>query len=998
MVDRTDLRFTFTAGDESFEVVEFTLHEGLSETFLLQVELASANSAIDFGQVLDRNGLLTIWQGGLPVRYVHGAVSSFVQGDTGFRRTRYSAVVEPRLARLKLSSDWRIFQTLSVPEIATAVLKAHNQTLDYEQRVTAEHLAREYCVQAGDTDYDFTERILREEGFFYAFQHKADGHRLIHCDRLFIFGRQQGEPVLYNPTPGGDQPQPCLRKFAYTENVRTARQVQRDYTFKSPRFAHEYPREGTDLDHQGRGYARYDYPGRYKHEASGKAFTQDRLRGHRRDARIALVSGDDARLQPGIAFDLTGHPREDMNRGWRPVSIVHHGKQYTSQAEESADAQQGTHYRYEAVLVPGDAEWRAEPLPRPRIDGPQPATVVGPKGEEIYTDEYGRVKVQFPWDREGKHDEHSSCWIQVAQNWAGATWGHMAIPRIGQEVIVVNLDGDPDQPLIIGRAYNRLQLPPYELPRHKTRMTIKSQTHKGEGFNELRFEDEAGQEEIYVHAQKDQNIHVNHDETTFVGHALGEAGFSAQQRKQIYFGNWLRDYSQLLDPKIVRPPSAEKDLSRYLSRGVLTRVVDLLALREFHSIQNLKDSSEDLKDGKNKTYLLNQKMLGVYRPSEHIDNPSNFKPDPADPRTVDPAFEPWALKGDQRLDVDKASSMKRYIFDSRDYMSAQLNIALGAGPTSKGFRHFGAALHVLEDYFAHSNFVELSLRKFHPNVLAWTAPRSSAQSRHALPVVTGMFGSLDIIASLAEPMAQMMFPVDDGEFKPTKPGQRSDGEHMMLILLEDHRDGTYLAAFDQFLKFRDSLASVPGYELAARIAWVAKTPLRAVTNAYNLVFQAMIQLIGNSVDDVQTYSGSDPNADESMDPSHSQLAKDHDVHPFHSLAATLAKHAVCDVGQAMKARWDGRRTATDPVTLAASYLVHPNDCQWQDAIVKAWALANPDAIRRGASRTELEHLHEAHGKQALERLRQIGRYGVAGRDYIQKYYETLFGEKNQIAR
>ncbi|CAN0646434.1 type VI secretion system Vgr family protein [Burkholderia cepacia] len=522
MAIRSDLRFTFTVGDEAFEVVEFTLQEGLSDTFLLQVELASANPAIDFGEVLDRNGLLTIWQGGQPVRYVHGAISSFVQRDTGFRRTRYSAVVEPRLARLKLSSDWRIFQTLSAPEIATAVLKAHNQTLDYEQRVTNEHLAREYCVQAGDTDYDFIERILREEGFFYAFQHKADGHRLIHCDRLFIFGRQQGEPVLYNPTPGGDQPQPCLRTFAYTENVRTARQVQRDYTFKSPRYPHEYPREGTDLDHQGRGYARYDYPGRYKHEASGKAFTQDRLRGHRRDARIARVNGDDARLQPGTAFDLIGHPREDMNRGWRPVSIVHHGKQYISQAEESADAQQGTHYRYEAVLVPDDAEWRAEPLPRPCIDGPQPATVVGPEGEEIYTDAYGRVKVQFPWDREGKYDEHSSCWIQVAQNWAGATWGHIAIPRIGQEVIVVNLDGDPDQPLIIGRAYNRLQLPPYELPRHKTRMTIKSQTHKGEGYNELRFEDEKDQEEIYVHAQKDQNIHVNHDETTFVGNDRSE--------------------------------------------------------------------------------------------------------------------------------------------------------------------------------------------------------------------------------------------------------------------------------------------------------------------------------------------------------------------------------------------------------------------------------------------------------------------------------------------
>ncbi|WP_269508016.1 type VI secretion system tip protein TssI/VgrG [Burkholderia sp. IMCC1007] len=308
MAIQSDLRFTFAVGDEPFEVVEFTLHEGLSETFLLEVELASGNAAIDFGQVLDHNGLLTIWQGAQPVRYVHGTVSSFEQGDTGFRRTRYSAVIEPRLARLKLSSDWRIFQTLNVTEIASAVLKAHGLTLDYEQRITNAHLPREYCVQAGDTDYDFVERILREEGFLYAFQHRVDGHRLIHSDRLFNLERLTGEPVLYNPTPGGDQPQPSLHTFAYTENVRTARQVQRDYTFKNPRFNHEYPREGVDLDHQGRGYTRYDYPGRYKHEGSGNAFTQDRLRGQ-------LLNTVGALTIPGL-----GELRRIavMLPGWRP--------------------------------------------------------------------------------------------------------------------------------------------------------------------------------------------------------------------------------------------------------------------------------------------------------------------------------------------------------------------------------------------------------------------------------------------------------------------------------------------------------------------------------------------------------------------------------------------------------------------------------------------------------------------------------------------------------
>ncbi len=201
MPTQSDLRFTFTVGDESFEVVEFTLQEGLSETFLLHVDLASAQSSIDFGQVLDRAALLTIWHADTPVRYVHGAVSSFVQGDTGFRRTRYSAVVEPLLARLKFSSDWRIFQGITVPQIAEAVLKAHGVTLDYEQRSTTEHQTREYCVQAGDTDYHFVERIMREEGFFYSFRHGPDGHQLVHSDRLFIHGRVGDEPVQYNPTP-----------------------------------------------------------------------------------------------------------------------------------------------------------------------------------------------------------------------------------------------------------------------------------------------------------------------------------------------------------------------------------------------------------------------------------------------------------------------------------------------------------------------------------------------------------------------------------------------------------------------------------------------------------------------------------------------------------------------------------------------------------------------------------------------------------------------------
>ncbi|MEN5159889.1 type VI secretion system Vgr family protein [Achromobacter spanius] len=514
----SDVRFTFSASAAGvdFEVVEFTLDETLSEPFQLRVELSSFDPAVDFGVMLDQPALFTIWRADVAVRHVHGILTSFEQGDTGFRRTRYRAVVEPALARAGLCSDWRIFQQQSVPEILAQIIKSHGIT-DYEQVTTNEHLPREYCVQAGDTDLQFLARLAAEEGFFYRYAHTENGHRLILGDRIYVHGEIEGGPVTYNPAPGGDQPEPALRRFTYTERVRTARTVQRDYTYTHPQYDQEHTSVATDLDHQDGKYEHYSYPGRYKRDEAGKPYTQSRLLGLRRDARMARVEGDDARLVPGLAFDLTGHPREDWNQGWRPVRMRHHGVQHTSQQEEGAEASQGTQYRYTADIVPDKVDWKSEPAAKPRIDGPQIATVVGPANEEIYCDAHGRVKVQFPWDRLGKHDEHSSCWIRVSQNWAGAVWGHMAIPRIGQEVIVHYLDGDCDQPVIVGRTYRATNLPPYELPKHKTRMTIKSKSHKGDGFNELRFEDENDHEEIYIHAQKDQNIVVEHNETLTVG-------------------------------------------------------------------------------------------------------------------------------------------------------------------------------------------------------------------------------------------------------------------------------------------------------------------------------------------------------------------------------------------------------------------------------------------------------------------------------------------------
>nr|WP_225776555.1 type VI secretion system tip protein TssI/VgrG [Pseudomonas sp. Marseille-Q3773] len=538
MPSQSELRFTFQplASQLEFEVVSFELDEALSSPFQLSLELISFDSDVDFGALLDKPALFTLWRGERPLRYVHGLVSRFSQGATGHFRTRYRALVEPVLARAGLRSNWRIFQHKSVPQILELMLQRQGISR-FEIKSIGAHQVREFCVQAGETDLDFMARLAAEEGFVYRFEHTPKYHQLVISDRLLALGTislgaikpdedDDGlheaddigpDQVLYRANSGGDQARPCLWSLRYSEQVRTAKQVQRDYTFTNPQYRQEHRASDSGITHQSLDYERFDYPGRYKRDAVGVPFTATRLTALRHDARLAEVEGDDVRLQPGLSFTLVEHPREDLNVHWRTIRVHHQGIQFTSLQEEAAGSEQGTRYQQAAVLVPGRSEWRPAPLPKPRIDGPHMATVVGPAGEEIYCDEWGRVKVSFPWDRESRDNEFSSCWVRVSQGWAGGSWGSMAIPRIGQDVIIQYVNADPDQPLIIGRTYCGDQLPPYDLPQHKTRMTIKSQTHKGNGFNELRFEDELGRQEVFIHAERDQNNVVKHDETTQIG-------------------------------------------------------------------------------------------------------------------------------------------------------------------------------------------------------------------------------------------------------------------------------------------------------------------------------------------------------------------------------------------------------------------------------------------------------------------------------------------------
>ncbi|WP_069383083.1 type VI secretion system Vgr family protein, partial [Halomonas caseinilytica] len=313
----------------------------------------------------------------------------------------------------------------------------------------------------------------------------------------------------------GTAPQRHLRRLTQTARVRPARAQLKDYSFKQPAYGQLHEREATGLDaHSQRSdYEHYDYPGRYKADASGQAFTRYRLEHLRHDALTLAGESDLPELAPGTRFTLADHDVSEFNRGWQVVKVVHAGEQPQALGEDAAQVDGMTRYHNTLTLTPDDTAWRPAPEPKPRVDGPQVAFVVGPEGEEIHCDEHGRVKVQFPWDRYAEPNETASAWLRVSQGWAGGGYGMMAIPRIGHEVIVAFLEGDPDQPIITGRTYHAVNTPPYALPEHKTRTVLRTQTHQGEGFNELRFEDQHDAEQIWVHAQKDLELLTENDRT-----------------------------------------------------------------------------------------------------------------------------------------------------------------------------------------------------------------------------------------------------------------------------------------------------------------------------------------------------------------------------------------------------------------------------------------------------------------------------------------------------
>ncbi|SES94830.1 type VI secretion system Vgr family protein [Pseudomonas graminis] len=486
--NQAQFSLTLNGQDTLFQVLSFTGLERLNQPFEFELELVSENAALDLESLLHGQTFLQLAEDGTGV---HGLAYSIAQGDAGKRLTRYRISLRPQLAYLAHRINQRIFQQMTVQQIISQVLEEHGiLSIDYRFQLGATYPERVYCVQYDESDLHFIQRLCEEEGIHFHFQHSAKGHLLVFGDDQTVFPKLA--PVLYQQDTGLVADARVIKRFGLRMNTRTSRTTRRDYDFTKPRFQLECSAKSAaapDLED-------YDYPGRFADRERGRHLANRALERHRSDYRLAEGSSDQPRLVSGHFLALTGHANPVWNDLWLLTEVFHEGKQpqvleevITSDVTDlKSDFHQG--YRNRFTATPWDVHYRP-PLehPKPKVPGTQSAVVTGPEGEEIYCDQHGRVKVQFFWDREGEHNDKTSCWMRVASNWASQNFGAINLPRVGMEVLITFLEGDPDQPLITGCLYHGAHLPPYKLPDFKTVATVKSKEYKGSRANELRIDD-----------------------------------------------------------------------------------------------------------------------------------------------------------------------------------------------------------------------------------------------------------------------------------------------------------------------------------------------------------------------------------------------------------------------------------------------------------------------------------------------------------------------------
>lgn len=485
--------------------------ESVNALFEYRVEALSMQGDIDFDQLIGLHATVTL-------NGVNGGKRKFdgIVTETHWLGVRdhfhaYRIILRPWLWVLSQQTDCFIFHEKKAPQIIAEVFGRHGALADFEDRTSGSYPVMEYCVQYRESDMAFVCRLMEEHGISYHFVHEDGAHRLIMTDEAAQHDTVPRASRRYIPLSGQDRrTDECFHHVIPERRFVSGKTTWRDYNFKTPTAKMEAGQAGANAYANG-DKELYDYPGRYLDEGQGKEFAKVRLEGEEAQDRRCMAAGNCVTLFPGGLVTLKDHPFESYNKEY---VVLHSQLSFISQSYRTGGAGEEDSYEAQYELLASDIPLRPLKLTaRPLVHGPQTAVVVGKDGEEIDCDEYGRILVRFFWDR--KNDQSMRC--RVAQNWASKQWGGMIIPRIGMEVLVEFLDGDPDRPLVTGCVYNADNMPPYTLPKFKTRSTFMSDSHKATGFNEFRFEDEKDEEEVFLHAQKYLNSIVLDNETWDVG-------------------------------------------------------------------------------------------------------------------------------------------------------------------------------------------------------------------------------------------------------------------------------------------------------------------------------------------------------------------------------------------------------------------------------------------------------------------------------------------------
>jgi type VI secretion system secreted protein VgrG len=505
--------------DDVLLLISVSGTERLGRPFQYQLELASEDPQIKAEDIVGQNVTIRLDLGAGRTRYFNGYVSRFTQVTAYGRLARYRATVVPWLWLLTRTADCRIYQDQKIPDIIKAVFKKHEMK-DFEESLTGSYSKREYCVQYRETDFDFVSRLMEQEGIYYYFKHENGKHMLVLADSPSAHEPYpEFEELEYHPADKGTKTEECVSDWVVETCLQPISYALKDFNFKNIKddLLTRAKVGGVQAKADFEGFEIYDYPGKYTKSADGDGYARKRIEELQAQYEVATAISDSRVICTGFTFDLTGHPHDDRNGTYLVTSAEYRidGGESFSVAEASSECIFGCSF----TAISADQAFRTpRTTPKPTVAGPQTALVVGPSGQEIYTDEFGRVKVKFHWDRYSKADENSSCWIRVAQVWAGKNWGAIYTPRIGQEVIVEFLEGDPDRPIITGRVYNDQAMPACDPKKNPTMSTLKSNSSKGgAGFNEIRFEDKKGEEQIFIHAEKDEDVRVKNDCKEYIG-------------------------------------------------------------------------------------------------------------------------------------------------------------------------------------------------------------------------------------------------------------------------------------------------------------------------------------------------------------------------------------------------------------------------------------------------------------------------------------------------